>query len=202
MQASTAYGAGAGMIGVTLAIGLVGGVIAGNILSPSSAPQAVLKVEQIAPVRSAAAADIAPQAVSYLAETQRAGFGAVLVTPAPAAQQTTASAEPSQPPSARAAALGEAKPPDASPPQPAQDAASTPGDSYAKAKDTDLKREAAQSRRAARHQRWAERRRHEPRDQSDWGYNDRYWRWDNNSRDVASGRRNGSPQMRMFGDYD
>lgn len=118
--------------------------------------------------------------VPYLAETQRAGFGAVLASTEP---------QPNSASNSRAAAQ-----------KVSADRSASPEDAFAR-KDPDLKRSAAERRRAERHQRWAERHRRGWRAQGEWSDVDRRAREDAYSRDNARPAY-GSPQIRLFGDDD
>ena len=229
MRASTAYFVGAGSIVAAIAIGLGGGIVAGNIMHPIAPKQGpdTSKMAQRAESSATPATTNAPsERVQYLTGSQ--SFGATSAPPAqapsdakseakPDAQTTQATAEPAAPPPPRTtAAVEPPKPVPASPPQatkPAEQQALTePAPSsdnayaYAKARDSDVKRAASERRRAERHQRWAERRRYEPRDarggrdQTDWDDVARNVRADTDTREVVVSRPRGG--LRLFGDDD
>jgi hypothetical protein len=221
MRAATAYFVGAGTIVAAIAIGLGGGIVAGNIMNPISPKQGpdTTKVERRA--EAPAVSNAPTERVQYLTGLQV--FGAVAAAPAQAEPRaTTASAEPASAEPAQQTAAAEPKPeatveatpeskPAATPTeqQASAEPASSPDNAYAKTKDADLKRAAAERRRAERHQRWAERRRsYEQRDAREWrGRTDwddvaRSVRDDSYARDYATTRRSGFPQFRMFGGDD
>ncbi|MFK4510794.1 hypothetical protein LPJ38_08915 [Bradyrhizobium daqingense] len=85
MRASTAYFVGAGTIIAAIAIGLGGGIVAGNIMNPVSSKQGpdTSKMAQRAESAGAPAATNAPsERVNYLTGSQ--AFGAMIATPAQA----------------------------------------------------------------------------------------------------------------------
>jgi len=219
MRASTAYFVGAGTIVAAIAIGLGGGLIAGNIMhpvAPKQGPDTAKYERQAEPSVADAAANAPSERVQYLTGTQV--FGAVVAPPAQAEPQTkTAGTEPSTPApaasdtkTANAAATAPAAPP-AKPaePQAAREPSPAPENAYAKASESDVKRAAQEKRRAERRQHWSERRRQdrEPRDRGDWrertDWNDvaRNVREDS-ERDFIATRRPGLPQIRLFGSDD
>ncbi|QAU44885.1 hypothetical protein [Bradyrhizobium guangzhouense] len=220
MRASTAYFVGAGSIVAAIAIGLGGGIVAGNIMNPI-APKHGPDTSKVA---SRAETNPPSERVPYLTGSQ--AFSTVVAAPAqaqgeakpdakPDAGTTEAKAEPPAPP-AQTAAVEPSKPAPSSSPQatkPAEQQASTepapsPENAYAKARDSDVKRAASERRRAERHERWAERRRYEQRDarggrdQTNWDDVARSDREDSDSRDFAGRQRGGLPQIRLFGDDD
>jgi hypothetical protein len=153
MRASTAYFVGAGTIVAAIAIGLGGGIVAGNIMNPVSPKQGpdTSKMAQRADAKPGTT-DAPSERLQYLTGSQ--AFGAMVAAPAqaeaksdakaepkseakpeakseavkPDTQTTQANAEqPAQQPS-QAAAVEPSKPPPASPPQvakPAERQAST-----------------------------------------------------------------------------
>lgn len=224
MRASTAYFVGAGTIVAAIAIGLGGGIVAGNIMNPVASKQGpdTSKMAQ-----RAEAANAASERVQYLTGSQ--AFGAMMAAPAqaeakpeaakPDTQTTEAKAEPTSPPPRTAAVEApkdQLKPAPASPPQAAKSAeqqastepASSPDNAYAKARESDVKRAASERRRMERRERWAERRHYdsrEPRglrDRTDWDDVARNIREDSDDRDYASRPRGGFPQIRLFGPDD
>jgi hypothetical protein len=210
MRASTAYFVGAGTIVAAIAIGLGGGIVAGNIMNPVSPKQGpdTSKVAQRADAKPATT-DAPSERLQYLTGSQ--AFGAMVAAPAqaeaksdakaeskpeakseavkPDTQTTQANAEqPAQQPS-QAAAVEPPKPPPASPPQvakPAERQASTEPSSssdnaYAKARDSDVKRATSERRRTERRERWAERRHYDFREPR--GMRDRT-DWDDVARNI------------------
>ncbi len=227
MRASTAYFVGAGTIVAAIAIGLGGGIVAGNIMNPIAPKQGpdsgkmAQRAEAAAPVTTNAPSE----RVQYLTGTQ--AFGAVVAAPAqakdaakaemtpdtkPETQTTQANAEP--PPPSQAAAVEPLKPAPASQAaKPAEQQASSepsasPDNAYAKARESDLKRAASERRRAERRERWADRHRYDSREQrgmrdrTDWDDVARNVREDSDSRDVASRPRGALPRMMLFGPDD
>jgi len=211
MRVSTAYFMGAGMMIAAIAVGLGGGLVAGNIMNPIAPKQGpdaaksdTAKAERRAdPVATTSAPS---ERVQYLTGSQ--AFGAIFSQPAQAeAQTTTANAEPQTREPAQTSATANDTRPAAQPAQPtAQQASTEPGSSpdnaYAKAKDTDVKRAASERRRVERHQRWAGRRRYEQRGRTDWDDVARNVREDSDTRDFTYSRRSGSPQGQWFGPDD
>lgn len=210
MRASTAYFVGAGTIVAAIAIGLGGGIVAGNIMNPVAPKQGpdtskmAQRAEAAAPANTPAATNAPSERVQYLTGTQ--AFGAVIAAPAqaqdeaksetkpetkPETQTTQAKAEPPAPPPSRAVAVEppreQAKP--ASPAQAAKPAeqqastepSSTADNAYAKARDSDVKRAASERRRTERRERWAERHRYDFREQR--GMRDRT-DWDDVARNI------------------
>lgn len=228
MRASTAYFVGAGTIVVAIAIGLGGGIVAGNIMNPIAPKQGpdTGKMAQRAEVAATpATANSTPERVQYITGSQ--AFGSIVAGPAQAEAkpdakpEPQASAEPPAPPPTQAAAVEPPKSTPISPvpvstPQAARpveqqastDTATSPDNAYAKARDSDVKRAASERRRAERREHWADRRRYDPREQRstrdrvDWDDVARNVREDSESRDVASRPRSGAPRMMLFGPDD
>lgn len=221
MRASTAYFVGAGSIVAAMAIGLGGGIVAGNIMHPIAPKQGADTSKMEWRADTAAAGTTPSERVQYLTGSQ--SFGAMIAAPAqaqgeakPDSGSTQANAEPAAPPPPQTAAVEPRKPAPSSPPQatkPAEQQASTeppssPDNAYAKARDSDVKRAASARRRAERHERWAERRRYDQRDargardQTNWDDVARNVREDSDARDYASRPRGGFPQIRLFGPDD
>ncbi|MCK1357794.1 hypothetical protein [Bradyrhizobium sp. 199] len=228
MRASTAYFVGAGTIVAAIAIGLGGGIVAGNIMNPVASKQGpdTSKLAQRAETAGAPPATNAPsERVNYLTGSQ--AFGAIAAAPAqaeakpepakPDTQSTQANAEPAAPPPAQAAAVEppkeQAKPAIASSSkaikstdqQASADPSSSPENAYAKAREPDVKRAASERRRTERRERWAERRHYDSREQRgrpDWDDVARNIREDSDARDYAGRPRGGFPQIRLFGPDD
>ena len=229
MRASTAYFVGAGTIIVAIAIGLGGGIVAGNIMNPIAPKQgadASKMAQRTDAASTPAQTNASSERVQYLTGSQ--AFGTVIAAPAqaeakpeaakPDIQATQANAEPSAPPPSQAAAVEPPKPAPASPAKPAELQASTSQssssdnasakDAYAKARDSDVRRAASERRRAERRERWAERRYYESRDpramrdRTDWDDVARNIREDSDARADAGRSRGGFPQIRLFGADD
>lgn len=226
MRASTAYFVGAGTIIAAIAIGLGGGIVAGNIMNPVVSKQGpdTSKMAQRTEGATPATTNAPSERVNYLTGSQT--FGAVIAAPAraeakpeaakPDTQTTPANAEPPAPQPSQAAAVEPSKPAPPSSPQaakPAEQQASTEPSSassnaYAKARESDVKRAATERRRAERRERWAERRHYdlrEPRgvrDRPDWDDVARNVREDSDARDYVGRPLSGFPQIRLFGPDD
>ncbi|SCB22781.1 hypothetical protein GA0061099_1003183 [Bradyrhizobium yuanmingense] len=224
MRASTAYFVGAGTIVAAIAIGLGGGIVAGNIMNPVASKQGpdTSKMAQRAASPTPASTNAPSERVNYLTGSQ--AFGAMIAAPAQAEAKpepvkpdtpTTQANVPPAPQPSQAAAVEPPK--SAAAPQaarPAEQQASTepsssPNNAYAKARDSDVKRAASERRRAERRERWAERRYYyearEPRgmrDRTDWDDVARNIREDSDARDYAGRSRSGFPQIRLFGPDD
>jgi hypothetical protein len=211
MRASTAYFTGAGTILAAIAIGLGGGLVAGNIMHPVKSRIGADPGRMERGSEPVAVTGPPAERVQFLAGSQ--AFGAAVVPPTPAGAGPAAQ-QPAQP-----AAVNESKPvdppSDKSPDQPAAQQASTepaasPENALAKAKDAEVSRATSERRRAQRRQHWAERRRYEtrePRYRTDWGDVARNVREDPDGREGGFGWRRGSvppqdrgfPQFRWFG---
>ncbi|WP_027520639.1 hypothetical protein [Bradyrhizobium sp. Ec3.3] len=221
MRALTAYFVGGGTIVAAIAIGLGGGIVAGNIMNPIALKHGPDTGKQERRADSTAITHAPSERVQYLTGSQV--FGAVVAPPVQAAAPTaTANAEPSAPPAQPAASheSQQANTQAAHPAKPAEQQAATeqaasPDNAYAKAKDADVKRAASERHRADRRQRWAERRRYdmrdprETRDRTDWDDVARNTREDADVREFGSSPRRsfvpqsrGSPQLRLFGADD
>ncbi|MEK9279411.1 MULTISPECIES: hypothetical protein [unclassified Bradyrhizobium] len=229
MRASTAYFVGAGTIIAAIAIGLGGGIVAGNIMNPIAPKQGPDTATEWR-AESAGAESARSERIQYLAGSQ--AFGATIAAPAqphdeakseakseakadakPQAQTTQAKAEPPAPPPPPRNATEESKRTAVHSVKPAEQQASTepassPENANARAKDSDVKRAASERRRTERRERWAERRRNEfrdsrgMRDRTDWDDVARNIREDSDARDFAARPRGGFPQIRLFGPDD
>ncbi|MCS3728318.1 hypothetical protein [Bradyrhizobium betae] len=223
MRASTAYFVGAGTIVAAIAIGLGGGIVAGNIMNPIAPKQGpdTGKMAQRAEVAARPAMTNAPsERVQYITGSQT--FGAIIAAPAQALDEARPEAKPdtqaiqanAEPQPSQAAAVEPPKPAPAAPPQIAKPAVqqaateppSSPENAYAKARDSDVKRTTSERRRIDRRERWAERSRYESREQrgmrdrTDWDDVARNVRADSDARDVP-GRSRG-PRIMLFGSDD
>lgn len=172
MRTSTAFFAGAGTVVAAIAIGLGGGLMAGNIMSPQQPKypsSEVSRLEQRNSQQTVQAANAASQPVAYLSNPQAAAMAAdkpaqpQQPSPQPAApsQASAQQTEPKAPETASTAqsVAAAAQPVAAVEPAAASERAA-PEDSFAKARDADVKREtrrAEDKRKAERRQRLAER---------------------------------------------
>lgn len=224
MRASTAYFVGAGTIVAAIAIGLGGGIVAGNIMNPVAPRQGpdASKMAQRADAAKPTTTDAPFERLQYLTGSQ--AFGAMIAAPVqaeakpeaakPDTQSFQANAEPPAPQPSQAAAVEPPKPAPASPAagpadrQASTEQSSSPDNAYAKARDSDVRRAASERRRAERRERWTERRHYdfrEPRgmrDRTDWDDVARNIREDSDARDVVSRPRGSFPQIRLFGPDD
>ena len=226
MRASTAYFVGAGTIVAAIAIGLGGGIVAGNIMNPVASKQGPDTSKMAQRAEAAAAAtpaktDAPSERVQYLTGSQ--SFGTIIAAPAqardeakaeakPDTQTTQANAEPPAPQPSQAAAVEPPKPLPASSSQATRpveqqavtEPAPSPDNAYAKARESDVKRAASDRRRGDRRERWAERHRYDSRDprgmrdRADLDDVARSVREDSEARNYAGRPRGGFPQIRMF----
>lgn len=215
MRTSTAYFAGVGTVVAALAAGLGGGYLAANIVNPHE--PGVSKLERR--VSSAQIAATAPpsEPVARIVPTTAAAASAAATPPQNEPQQTPqASAKPEpQITATNTAASAEEKTVTntSRPVQPVSTKAAeqvgersvverpaAPQDAFARARDIDIKRAAAEKRRAERRARWEEKRRvRQPREQELEAVEQRV-------REVTEPRqafaaeqvRSGSTQIRLF----
>lgn len=163
MRVSTAFFAGAGTVVVAIAAGLGGGLLLGDIMSPQQPKHPsseVTRLEQRAAPQPIPAINGSSQPVPYMAATQVASTAGEQAAPAQQAQPQVQQAS--------TKAAGPPKPqPEPGTAQPATAVAqpsanveqrAAPEDSYAKARDADLKRRADDRRKAERRQQWADKR--------------------------------------------
>jgi hypothetical protein len=151
MRATTAYFVGAGTVIAAIVVGLGGGLLIAEIVSPKSPRQEMTRLEhrmlsqpiqaKAGPSEPVPAVPAQPQPQTEAANTARAAT--------PPAE--TAAATPPLAPAAR---------PETSPSQPVvqKQTAAAPEDALARAKNSDIKRAAAEKRKAERRERWVERR--------------------------------------------
>ena len=219
MRASTAYFVGAGSIVAAIAIGLGGGIVAGNIMHPivpKQGPDTSKMAQRAEPAATPTTTTSAPsERVQYLTGSQTFGIAAPTQAQVetksetakseakPDVQATQANAEPPAP--VQAAAVEPPKPVPVSPPQVTKpveqqtstEPASSPDNTYAKARDPDVKRAASERRRTERRERWVERRHYDARDargmrdQTNWDDVARNVREDSYARDVTRRPRGG-----------
>jgi hypothetical protein len=167
MRASTAYFAGAGTVIAAIVGGLGGGLLIADIVSPKSPKQGTetTRLERHMASAPIPAAATPSEPVPYLSAPQLPAPGAAIAA-APAQPQAQTEAANSASTAARPADTSLARQPEASSPQPATPAVQTaareptaaPEETFAKARDADVKR-AEEKRRAERRQQWAEKRR-------------------------------------------
>src|SRR5712691_9902647 len=105
MRTSMAYLAGAGTVVITMAAGIGGGLVIGNIMSPQAPKQELSKLERRGATETPPSTKDPLVPVPYLAATQAASNSPVVVSPSPqntqadvgnAAPQTTQAAASAQ----------------------------------------------------------------------------------------------------------
>lgn len=170
MRVPMAFFAGAGTVLVAIAVGLSGGLIVANVMSPPAQKQQTSLLERRALDDAARALNTQQVPIPYVAATTTAAaMAAGAAAQVPPAEGTTAGdrdAKQSDAVAAKAAA------PSAMPVR-----ASAPEDANAKAGEADLRRPSDNKRKADRRQTWPERQQSEDRrqwgDREHWG--DRQW---------------------------
>jgi hypothetical protein len=222
MRSSMAYFAGAGTVIVAIAAGLGGGVLISNIVSPHQPKHGsseVTRLERRVSPEPIQAVTGSSQPVPYLAAPQVSA--AVAETPAqpPAPRpQQQASTDPTAPAAQSAVPSPPAAQPVAAAEQPATREKAAPEDSFAKARDADLKRDARRAedkRKFDRRQQWTERRKWRQRDDDDGELREverrvredtepRRVREDSEPRPLFASEpaRIGMPRIRLFGNDD
>jgi hypothetical protein len=155
MRTTTAYFAGVGTVVAAVAMGLGGGLLISNMVSPNEPRTEMSKLELRMSSKQIPVSNAPSEPVPYLAATQATPSVATApeVQPQPAAPT---------PPAETVAASS--SPSDAAPvvqvPQPApREQMAAPENAVAQARDADVKR-VMEKRKAERRQQWTERRRH------------------------------------------
>jgi hypothetical protein len=207
MRASMAYFAGAGTVIAAIVAGIGGGLLIADIVSPKSPKQGTetTRLERRMSPQPVEAAAGPSEPVPYLSALQPSA-PSTTVAAAPAQAKTGAANSASTP--ARTAETPAAAPPEAPASQPAtplvQQVAHEPTaaseDVQARARDVDVKR-AAETRKLERRQQWAERRRHQPRQERDLQAVEEKVREDTEPRRelAADPVKIEMPQIRLFG---
>jgi len=157
MRASMAYFAGVGTVVAAATVGLGGGVLISNIVSPHAPKTEMSKLELRMSEKPIPATNVSSEPAAHVASTQAKPAEAQVADRAPA---SAAPAEPSPPPAAapvtQAATSEQARAPEA--------AFAKANDADVKARDVDARRDARRAaeekRKAERRQQWTERRRH------------------------------------------
>jgi hypothetical protein len=205
MRTTTAYFAGVGTVAVAIAGGLGGGLLLGDIMSPQQPKypsSEVTRLEQRTSQQPIQAANGTTQPVPYMAATQVANTVAGQPAPpqqpqqAPSQQQaqpqvqqtSTQPAEPSKQPERTTPAQPVNAAAQPSPPAERPATRAAPEDSFANARETDVKNEARRAedrRKAERRQQWADKRKWRQRQDDELG-------------DVASSVREAT-EARSFG---
>ncbi|MGQ0683480.1 hypothetical protein [Bradyrhizobium sp.] len=194
MRTVTAYFAGVGTVAVAIAAGLGGGLLLGDIMSPQQPKHQsseVTRLEQRASPQPIPATNDAAQPVPDRATGQAANTAAEPPQPAqpqqaqpqpPQPSQQTQSPQVQQNTQAQATAV-------AAPANAGNEQRAAPEDSFAKARDADLKREARRAedkRKYERRQQWTDKRK--------WRQ-----RQDEEMREVEAGVREDSERRPFFG---
>ena len=150
MRMTTAYFAGVGTVVAAVAMGLGGGLVISNIVSPHEPKIEMSKLELRMSSKPIQATTVPTEPVPSLAAAQATPVVANAPQPQPAAPAETVAAN-SSPPS-------DGAPVQAAQPAPREQVAA-PENAFAKARDADVKR-VTEKRKAERRQQWTERRRH------------------------------------------
>jgi len=163
MRASTAYFAGAGTVIIAMVAGMGGGLLIADMISPKSPKQAteLTRLERRMSPEPIQAATGPSEPVQYLptAQARNETIAAAPAQPRTQTESVNAGSTPAPPVETSAATQPPAQAPQPAPPQPAaQEQAAAPEDSFAKARDAEVKR-AIEKRKAERRQQWAEKRR-------------------------------------------
>jgi hypothetical protein len=172
MRAPIAYFAGAGTVIAAIGLGLGGGLTIANVMTPHQEKFEQTKLEQrmaAKPIPPSAQADQPKQQadqpkapMSYVAATDAAVTVKAPAAPSQPQTQAAAPAPQASPPPVIEQARAENPPAKPAEPQIAQPQAApreqaSVEDANAKARDSDLKRLAAEKRKAERRQQWADR---------------------------------------------
>jgi hypothetical protein len=214
MRVMTAFFAGVGTVAVAIGAGLGGGLLLGNIMSPQQPKHPsseVTRLEQRASQQPIQAMNGATQPVPYMTSTQAAAAVAEPSAQQPPRQTPQPQQAQPQVPQASTPPV-EQKPPERNPPtqstaavQPAPAPVTAPEDAQAKARDTDLTRDARRTedrdrRKAERRQQWDERRQQWDERRQQW-VEKRKWRQreDDNLGDVEASVREATESRPMFG---
>jgi hypothetical protein len=157
MRTTTAYFAGVGTVVAAVAVGLGGGLLISNIVSPHEPKTEMSKLE-LRMSKPIAVSNAPSEPVPYLEASQ--------AVPA-AANAAQAQPQPPVAPQSAETVAAASPPPDAAPAIEAAQLApleqtAAPENALAKARDADVKR-VTEKRKAERRQQWTERRRHLPR---------------------------------------
>jgi hypothetical protein len=207
MRASMAYFAGAGTIIAAIVAGVGGGLLMADIVSPKSPKQGTetTRLERRMSPEPVQAAAGPSEPVPYLSALQPSAPSTTVAAVPPQAQPEAAN--PASTP-ARTADTPAAAPREAPASQPAtpvlQKAAheptAAPEDVQARARDVDVKR-AVEKRKLERRQQWADKRRHQPRQEQDLQPIDEKVREDTEPRRelAAEPARIEIPLIRLFG---
>jgi hypothetical protein len=208
MRTTTAYFAGVGTVVAAVAMGLGGGFLISNIVSPHEPKTEMSKLELRMSSKPIQVNNAPPEPVPQ-AEVSQVVPAAQAQPPAaqaPAAQPPAAQQPPAPPPAETAAA--NSPPPAATPAnesaRPAsREQAAAPENAMAKARDADVKR-VTEKRKAERRQQWVERRRHQPRQDLELREVEQKVREETEPRELFATEpvRLEAPRIRLFGGDD
>jgi type IV secretory pathway VirB10-like protein len=205
MRTSMAYFAGAGTVIAAIVGGVGGGLLIADMVSPKSPKQGVeqTRLERRTSPAPIPAANAPSEPVQYLAASQLPPSGATEPVPAPTQTQADNSAsKPPQPVDAAAAPqpAAQAPQPAAAAVQPvAREQTAAADDAVARTRDGDSRR-AVEKRRTERHQHWADRRRHQPRQEQELQAVDERGREEiEPRREFAPEPERGTRVIRLFG---
>lgn len=177
MRTSTAYFVGAGTVIAAIVVGLGGGLLVANIVSPHSPKYGteMTRLEQRMSAKPIPVITGPSEPVPYLAATQAAATNPIVVAPADQAQPeqgqqtqgaTTASPQPTAARDATASpsAASNSAPSSAPAAQPvAAEQAASSQEVVARARDADTRHAVVEKRRYDRRQQWVEKRRYQRR---------------------------------------
>jgi type IV secretory pathway VirB10-like protein len=167
MRTSMAYFAGAGTVIAAIVGGVGGGLLIAEMVSPKSPKQGVeqTRLERRTSPAPIAAASAPSEPVQYLSASQLPPSGAA-AEPVPAPAQTQADNSASKPPQPVDTAAQAPQPAAAAAQPVAREQTAAADDAVARTRDGDSRR-AVEKRRTERHQHWADRRRHQPRQEQE-----------------------------------
>jgi hypothetical protein len=208
MRTTTAFFAGAGTIAVALAVGLGGGLLISNIVSPH-APKQGAELSKVERRTTDPVANAASESSSYIEATQAAATKPVTVSPASQAPSQEAQQQQARPQTqqANAAPVSNPQPAATSTQTAAREPSATTDNAFARARDPDVKRElrrAEEQRKAERRQQWVEKRRYRGRGDDELRDVELKVREETGSPRsfAAEPVRIETPRIRLFGDED
>jgi len=172
MRASMAYFAGAGTVIAAIVVGVGGGLLIADMISPKSPKQELTLLERRTPPAPIQAVAGASEPVPYLAAPQpsapaSAAARAPIQANTPADNSASTPAPPVDAAAGSKAAVSAAQPATATTQAAAREQTATPQtasseEALAKPRDSDVKR-TTEKRRFERRQQWTEKRRYQPR---------------------------------------
>jgi len=208
MRTTTAFFAGAGTIAVALAVGLGGGLLISNIVSPH-APKQGAELSKVERRTTDPVANAASESSSYIEATQAAATKPVTVSPASQAPSQEAQQQQARPQTqqANAAPVSNPQPATTSTQTAAREPSATTDNAFARARDPDVKRElrrAEEKRKAERRQQWVEKRLYRGRGDDELRDVELKVREETGSPRsfAAEPARIETPRIRLFGDED